>query len=44
MSGSYVFIAVVAVIGVLAVAFFGRETKGQSVENVPESNVLQRSA
>jgi putative MFS transporter len=44
VSGSYVFIAVVAVIGVLAVAFFGQETKGQSVENVPEPTVLQRSA
>jgi putative MFS transporter len=44
VSGSYLFIAVVAVVGVLAVAFFGTETRGQSVENVPEISALKRSA
>ena len=44
VGGSYLFIALVAGVGVLVVAFLGTETKGRSIEYIPAENVLQRSA
>jgi hypothetical protein len=44
VSGSYVFIAAIAILGVLAVVFLGTETKGKSIEDVVEQKALRRSA
>ncbi len=44
ISGSYVFVAVVAVIGVLSVALFGIETRGRTAEQVSEIQNLKLSA
>lgn len=44
ISGSYVFVAVVAVAGVLAVAILGQETKGRQIDQEREPQVLERSA
>ncbi len=40
--GSYVFVAILAVIGVLAVALLGTETKGRSIEEVSEGVAMVR--
>jgi MFS transporter, putative metabolite:H+ symporter len=44
ITGSYVFVAIVAVVGVLSVALFGIETKGRTVEQVSELQSLKLSA
>lgn len=44
ISGSYVFVSVVAVVGMFTVMFFGIETRGHSAEQMPETQDFQLSA
>lgn len=44
VSGSYIFVAAVAVVGVLAVAIFGQETRGMQIDQTSEPEVVEQSA